>query len=51
MTFLTTLMTRLHSRFAQVKAQGDSGQDLIEYSVITGGLIFVGAVVYLVVSH
>jgi hypothetical protein len=51
MTFLTMLMTRLYGRLAQVRAQGDSGQDLIEYAVIAGGFVVVGAVAYLVVSH
>jgi hypothetical protein len=51
MTFVMTLVTRLYGRLARVRAEGDSGQDLIEYAVVMGVLTMVGAAIYLVVSH
>jgi hypothetical protein len=51
MTFLMTLMTRLHGRLAEARAHGDSGQDLIEYAMVMAGFTILGAAVYLVVSH
>lgn len=51
MTFLMMLTTRLYDRVARVRAQGDSGQDLVEYSVLMAGVVAVGAVIYLIVSR
>lgn len=51
MTFLMRTMTRLYGRLAQARARGESGQGIVEYSVIAGALMLVGAAIYLVVGH
>jgi hypothetical protein len=46
--FLTMLLTRPQSRLAQVRASGDSGQDLIEYAVVVAVLTAAGAGIFLI---